>query len=70
MNGHESSIDSSNGLPGTKVGREERIVEQMKSRCVIYFQNGLVPKLLQKEERHSKRWSHLQVRWKVKGKDL
>ena len=45
MNGHESSTDSSNELPGTKVGREERIVIQ--NEVQVYrpaLQNGLVPK--------------------------
>ena len=45
MNGHESSIDSSNGLPGTKVDREERIVIQNEVQmCRPALQNGLVPK--------------------------
>ena len=45
MNGHESSTDSSNGLPGTKVCREERIVIQNEVQvCKPALQNGLVPK--------------------------
>lgn len=38
-------------------------VDQL-SKCVYGSKN------FYKKERHSKEWSHLQVRWKVKGKDL
>lgn len=45
MNGHESSTDSSNGLPGAKVSREERIAIQNEVQvCRSALQNGLVPK--------------------------
>lgn len=59
------------GFLGLKSTEKRGQSFKMKSRCVDQLSKmDWFQKLLQKEERHSKRWSHFQVRWKVKGKDL
>lgn len=51
------------GLRTTGSGRGERILIRNE------VQVGWCQRLLQKEEKHSKRVFHFQIRWKIKGRD-